>query len=111
MNRFIVVLLAFAQIGAPLRPSLCSHPDDHSGPACEQASGPAVMSALTVPNSCDACDMPDCQNMLACTAVTAAVATSPLSACVSRIVKAVCETPEASATDLLTAQIPPPPRA
>jgi hypothetical protein len=49
--------------------------------------------------------------MLACTAATTAVATAPPAASVLWIVKTAYDTPEAPTRDLLTAQIPPPPRA
>ena len=73
MTRLAIALLALAYLTPLAAPVVCLHHGSDDRPACASPDSVGQESALDAPDPCDACGMPDCGDMITCTATSTAV--------------------------------------
>ncbi len=73
MTRLAIALLALTYLTPLAAPVACLHHGSDDRPACASPDVFSQESALYAPDPCDACGMPDCRDMITCTATSAAV--------------------------------------
>jgi len=73
MTRLAATLLILLQGSGLMAPAICAHVDAFDQPMCEHVGAVTGHDSVSVPDACDDCGMPNCQNMLTCTAAGTAV--------------------------------------